>query len=103
MFSSWWSKGSAGSFSCELGLPIDFDGPVGAGVFSPHSGTKKATGLAVSVFACSDPEKFSSANVAVKRLKTLRHPSVLTFVDSGKFSLREKSFQIISSFITFCS
>lgn len=84
MFSSWWSKGSAGNFSCELGSPTDFDGPVGAGVFSPHSGTRKASGTLVSVFACSEPDKFASANVAVKRLKTLRHPSVVTFVDSSK-------------------
>ena len=41
----------------------------------------------VSVFVCSENDKFSSAVNAVKRLKTLRHPSVVTFADSGWYNL----------------
>ena len=83
MFSSWWSKGSAPNFSCELGTPVENNLVLGGGVFVLHSGTRKSGGIPVSVFVCSENDKFSSAVNAVKRLKTLRHPSVVTFADSG--------------------
>ncbi len=84
MFSSWWSKGSATNFSCELGTPVDSNLTLGAGVFVLHLGTRKSNASPVSVFVCSETDKFVSASNAVKRLKTLRHPSVVTFADSGK-------------------
>ena len=88
MFSSWWSKGSANNFSCELGTPVDVTSTcLGAGVFVLHSGTRKSNGSSVSVFVCSEVDKFVSASNAVKRLKTLRHPSVVTFADSGDLML----------------
>ena len=84
MFSSWWSKGSATNFSCELGTQVENNNLVlGGGVFVIHSGTRKSGGAPVSVFVCSENDKFGSAVNAVKRLKTLRHPSVVTFADSG--------------------
>ena len=84
MFSSWWSKSSASNFSCDLGAQVEGGHTLGAGVFALHSGTRKSNGSPVSVFVCSDNDKFSSAIIAVKRLKTLRHPSVVTFADSGR-------------------
>jgi hypothetical protein len=85
MFSSWWSKGSATNVSFELGTPVENSLVLGSGVFVLHAGTRKSGGAPVSVFVCSEADKFSSAVNAVKRLKTLRHPSVVTFADSGIF------------------
>jgi hypothetical protein len=60
---------------------------LGSGVFALHGGTRKSNGTPVSVFVCSESDKFGSAVNAVKRLKTLRHPSVVTFADSGALKL----------------
>ena len=90
MFSSWWSKSSASSFSCDLGSPVEGSHTLGAGVFALHSGTRKSNGTPVSNFVCSESDKFSSAVIAVKRLKTLRHPSIVTYVDSGTKALPMK-------------
>ena len=83
MFSSWWSKGSAGSFSCELGQEVKLNGLVlGAGSFSQlHSGTQKNPQTQnVSIFVSND--QFSAASSAIKKLKTLRHPSIINYIDS---------------------
>ena len=55
MFSSWWSKGSTGSFSCELGQEIKLNGQIlGAGAFGQlHSGTQNKTNN-VSIFVSSE-------------------------------------------------
>ena len=88
MFSSWW-KGST-AFSCDLGEEIKLNGRLlGAGSFGQlHSGTQKTTSNKVSVFVCSesDSSKLASANAAVKKLKTLRHPSVVLYIDSSQES-----------------
>ena len=83
MFSSWWSKGSTGSFSCELGQEIKLNGLIlGAGAFGQlHSGSQNKIQNNVSIFVASE-SMISSASSAVKKLKTLRHPSVITFIDS---------------------
>ena len=82
MFSSWWSKASGGAFSCDLGTEIKLNGLIlGAGAFTQlHSGTNKQTSQNVSVFVAS--EDLSSASGAVKKIKTLKHPSVITFIDA---------------------
>ena len=88
MFSSWW-KGST-AFSCDLGEEIKLNGRLlGAGSFGQlHSGTQKTTSNKVSVFVCSesDSSKLASAHAAVKKLKTLRHPSVVLYIDSSQES-----------------
>ena len=82
MFSSWWSKASGGAFSCDLGTEIKLNGLIlGAGAFTQlHSGTNKQNSQNVSVFVAS--EDLSSASGAVKKIKTLKHPSVITFIDA---------------------
>ena len=82
MFSSWWSKASGGAFSCDSGPEVKLNGLVlGAGAFTQlHSGTNKQTNQNVSVFVAS--ENLSSASSAVKKIKTLKHPSVITFIDA---------------------
>ena len=83
MFSSWWSKGSTGSFSCELGQEVKLNGLIlGAGAFGQlHSGSQNKIQNNVSIFVASE-SMISSGSSAVKKLKTLRHPSVITFIDS---------------------
>ena len=85
MFSSWWNKSSAGSFSCDFGDPVQLNGlTIGAGAFGLHSGTQKSNQTPVSVFVCSETDgpTLASAAGSVKKLKTLRHPSVILFIDA---------------------
>jgi len=56
-------------------------------VWTLHKGKNRTTGDAVSIFSCDAKDGASAtqldvARAAVKRLKTLRHPSVLTYVQS---------------------
>jgi len=56
-------------------------------VWTLHKGKNRTTQEAVSIFSCDAKDGASAtqldvARAAVKRLKTLRHPSVLTFVQS---------------------
>eukprot|EP00090_Calanus_glacialis_P001999 TRINITY_DN11500_c0_g1_i1.p1 TRINITY_DN11500_c0_g1~~TRINITY_DN11500_c0_g1_i1.p1 ORF type:complete len:779 (-),score=257.03 TRINITY_DN11500_c0_g1_i1:196-2532(-) len=56
-------------------------------VWTLHKGKNRATQEPVSIFSCDAKDGASAtqldvARAAVKRLKTLRHPSVLTFVQS---------------------
>ena len=78
MFSSWWSKSST-AFSCDLGQEVNLNcRTLGAGAFGQiNEGSHKATNNKVSIFVCSDTEnsRFTAASSAVKKLKTLRHPS----------------------------
>ena len=78
MFSSWWSKSST-AFSCDLGQEVNLNNrTLGAGAFGQiNEGIHKATNNKVSIFVCSDTESstFTAASSAVKKLKTLRHPS----------------------------
>ncbi len=88
MFSSWWSKGS-GAFTCDLGaaieLPRDGGHVLGAGAFALHAGSQKSADKnPVSIFVCSETDgpTLAAAAGSVKKLKTLRHPSVILFVDA---------------------
>ncbi|TRY80821.1 hypothetical protein TCAL_07494, partial [Tigriopus californicus] len=56
----------------------------------------------VSVFVCDQPEHLSAASLAVKRLKTLRHPAILTFlaaheVEGVSVSLATESVTVLSA------
>jgi hypothetical protein len=86
MFSSWWSKGTLGSFSCDLGPVVETSRLViGAGAFGLHSGTQKSGSQGpVSIFVCSEADgpTLAAAAGTVKKLKTLRHPSVILFIDA---------------------
>ena len=85
MFSSWWSsKNSSGAFSCDLGSEVKLNGLLlGAGAFSQlHNGAQKGSNNKVTIFVASEASGMTYASGAVKKLKTLRHPSVVLFIDA---------------------
>lgn len=55
-------------------------------VWALHEGKKKGTGEILSVFVhdvkSSSEDKVQTAKVALRRLKTLRHPNILRFIDA---------------------
>ncbi|XP_036619196.1 N-terminal kinase-like protein isoform X3 [Trichosurus vulpecula] len=65
--------------------PPEGGGAPGPGLWALHRGKKKATGNAVSVFVYEakpgDEEQTLVAKAAFKRLKTLRHPNILAYID----------------------
>ncbi|XP_042909226.1 N-terminal kinase-like protein isoform X1 [Parasteatoda tepidariorum] len=82
---SFFSRDAAKDFAFELGAEVE--GLKDYSIWKLHSGKKKASGEAVSIFVFenSSPETASLLEIAksaLKRLKTLRHPSILTYVDS---------------------
>ncbi|XP_050736477.1 N-terminal kinase-like protein isoform X2 [Eriocheir sinensis] len=79
------SRDPSSSFPYELGEPL---GPEdGRSIWRLQKGKKKQNGEEVSIFVCgsgkeANPAHVEAAKAAVKRLKTLRHPCVLTYIDS---------------------
>uniref|UniRef100_A0A5F8GRG5 N-terminal kinase-like protein n=2 Tax=Monodelphis domestica TaxID=13616 RepID=A0A5F8GRG5_MONDO len=65
--------------------PPEGGGAPGPGLWALHRGKKKATGNAVSVFVYEakpgEEEQTLVAKAAFKRLKTLRHPNILAYLD----------------------
>ncbi|XP_075223189.1 N-terminal kinase-like protein yata [Lycorma delicatula] len=81
---SFFSKDSSKDFPYEVGEPLkDFSFE---SVWTLHKGKKKGSGEEVAVFVFDvkngSDTQFEVAKAAVKRLKTLRHPSILTYLDS---------------------
>lgn len=71
------------TFGYEVG-PQTGGGFSDAPVWSLHEGTRKADGMKVSVFVFDVQKQPALADVArntLKRLKTLRHPSLVTYLD----------------------
>ncbi|KAG5866921.1 hypothetical protein JTB14_013531 [Gonioctena quinquepunctata] len=81
---SFFSRDPSKDFNFEIGELVPSLGD--KSVWGLHKGKKKGTGEEVSVFVfdlkSSSETHIEVAKVAVKRLKTLRHPSVLTYLDS---------------------
>ncbi|XP_055629063.1 N-terminal kinase-like protein isoform X2 [Toxorhynchites rutilus septentrionalis] len=82
---SFFSRDSSKDFAYEIGEPVEQFGA--KSIWSLHRGKRKgATGEEVSVFVYDikngSDVKLELAKAAVKRLKTLRHPSILQFLDS---------------------
>lgn len=81
---SFFSRDPCKDFNFEIGelVPSLED----KSVWNLHKGKKKGTNEEVSVFVFdlkSNPEsQLEVVKAAVKRLKTLRHPSILTYIDS---------------------
>lgn len=79
-------------FSRDPSKEFSFDildkasGPSGDNLWTLHKAKKKGSGEDVSVFIFdikgSTDVQLEVARAAVKRLKTLRHPSILTYIDS---------------------
>lgn len=82
---SFFSRDSAKDFPYEIGEPVQqFDS---RSIWSLHRGKRKGgSNEEVSVFVYDIKNgtdvKLELAKAAVKRLKTLRHPSILQFLDS---------------------
>lgn len=81
---SFFSRDSSKEFPYEIGECVsEFDT---RSIWSLHKGKRKVTNEEVSVFVydikSGSEMKLEIAKSAVKRLKTLRHPSVLQFLDS---------------------
>eukprot|EP00095_Tigriopus_kingsejongensis_P012694 maker-scaffold22_size673200-snap-gene-5.35 protein:Tk12694 transcript:maker-scaffold22_size673200-snap-gene-5.35-mRNA-1 annotation:"hypothetical protein TcasGA2_TC008834" len=51
-------------------------------LFRHFEGVDKSNGQPISLFVCDTPDKLGVASQAVKRLKTLRHPAILAFLES---------------------
>lgn len=81
---SFFSRDSSKDFPYEIGECVSgFDAK---SIWSLHKAKRKVTNEEVSVFVYDikngSETKLEIAKSAVKRLKTLRHPSVLQFLDS---------------------
>ncbi|CAH0550341.1 unnamed protein product [Brassicogethes aeneus] len=81
---SFFSRDPSKDFNFEIGEPV---GRLHEkSVWSLHKGKKKGSNEEVSVFVFdiknSSEAQLEIAKSSIKRLKTLRHPSVLTYIDS---------------------
>lgn len=81
---SFFSRDPSKDFPFEIGEPINC--LKDKGVWSLHKAKKKNTLEEVSVFVFDirngSETQFEIAKASLKRLKTLRHPSILTYLDS---------------------
>ncbi|PNF36414.1 hypothetical protein B7P43_G15898 [Cryptotermes secundus] len=81
---SFFSRDPSKDFPFDVGEPIP--GLEDKSVWSLHKAKKKGSGEEVSVFVFDvkngSETQLDVAKAAVKRLKTLRHPSILTYLDS---------------------
>jgi len=105
MFSGWFKGSGAGSVALpgmsggagfETGEAVSGPGVLGSGSFVLHAGmfNKKPC----SVFVCSAQTEMTLALAAVKRLKTVRHPSVVTYIDSKEVG--DKSVSLATESVT---
>lgn len=82
---AFFSRDAAKDFAYEISTEVE--GVNDYSVWRLHQGKKKSSGEAVSIFVfeSSNAESqtlFDIAKSALKRAKTLRHPSIITYVDS---------------------
>ncbi|XP_069924692.1 N-terminal kinase-like protein isoform X1 [Oryctolagus cuniculus] len=86
-------------FPFELSPEPPEGGPPGPWVL--HRGRKKATGSPVSIFVYDvkpgSEEQTQVARAAFKRLKTLRHPNILAYIDGLE---TEKCFHVVTEPVT---
>ncbi|CAG2063101.1 unnamed protein product, partial [Timema podura] len=84
MMWSFFSRDPSKDFPYEITEPVQ--GLENTSVWTLHKAKKKGTNEEVSVFVFDvrngSDTQFDVAKAAVKRLKTLRHPSILTYLDS---------------------
>lgn len=81
---SFFSRDSSKDFPYEIGEPVD--GFESKSIFSLHKAKRKGSSEEVSVFVydvkTGNETKLEIARALLKRLKTLRHPSILQYLDS---------------------
>uniref|UniRef100_A0A8D0CJ51 N-terminal kinase-like protein n=1 Tax=Scleropages formosus TaxID=113540 RepID=A0A8D0CJ51_SCLFO len=94
---SFFARDPVKDFNYEI-LP---DSQEPSGIWSLHRGKRKTTGEPVSVFVYEvspgSEEKTQLAKAALKRLKTLRHPNILAYVDGLE---TEKCLYVVTEPIT---
>lgn len=82
---SFFSRDTTKDFPYDIGEQVS-GGLDGRGIWSLHKGKKKNSNDEVSIFVYDvkngNDTKLELARGAMKRLKTLRHPSILQFLDS---------------------
>ncbi|GFO35644.1 N-terminal kinase-like protein [Plakobranchus ocellatus] len=80
---SFFSRDPAKEFNYEIGEKVP--GLEDKSIWSLHHGKKKSSGEPVSIFAfdikSASETQIQTAKSSLKRLKTLRHPNILTFLD----------------------
>ncbi|KAF2343863.1 hypothetical protein FHG87_025381, partial [Trinorchestia longiramus] len=81
---SLFSRSASASFQYDIGDPVSPG--EGRSVFTLHYAKKKGCGTVMSAFVCQgfvhNNTELELARSAVQRLKTLRHPCILEYVDS---------------------
>ncbi|KAF5896025.1 N-terminal kinase-like protein [Clarias magur] len=94
---SFFARDPVKDFNYEI-LP---DSPDKTGIWTLHRGKRKTTGEPVSVFlyevAQGTEEQTQLAKAAFKRMKTLRHPNILAYVDGLE---TEKSLYLVTEPVT---
>ena len=85
---SFFSSDPAKNFPYEIGETLP--GLEDKSIWTLHHGKKKATGDPVTVFAydvkAGSETLLQTAKTSLKRIKTLRHPNILTFLDGVEVS-----------------
>ncbi|CAI9730784.1 Hypothetical predicted protein [Octopus vulgaris] len=80
---SFFSRDPVKDFNYDVGEPVSVLN--GKSLWTLHPGKKKVNGDAVSIFAfdvkSADSSQLQTAQAAFKRLKTLRHPNILSYLD----------------------
>ncbi|KAM9741587.1 N-terminal kinase-like protein [Menidia menidia] len=94
---SFFARDPVKDFSYEI-LP---DSPEKSGIWTLHRGKRKTTGEPVSVFvyemAQGTEQQTQLAKAAFKRMKTLRHPNILAYVDGLE---TDKSLYLVTEQVT---
>ncbi|XP_041846493.1 N-terminal kinase-like protein isoform X2 [Melanotaenia boesemani] len=94
---SFFARDPVKDFAYEI-LP---DSPERSGIWTLHRGKRKTTGEPVSVFvyevAQGTEQQTQLAKAAFKRMKTLRHPNILAYVDGLE---TEKSLYLVTEQVT---
>uniref|UniRef100_A0A8D8YBN3 N-terminal kinase-like protein n=3 Tax=Cacopsylla melanoneura TaxID=428564 RepID=A0A8D8YBN3_9HEMI len=82
---AFFGRDASKDFAYDVGEPaVSFTGSFNQRhtFWKVHGGKKKGSGDKVTIFLNDSPDAYESALSYVKKLKTLRHPSILMFLDS---------------------
>ncbi|CAF1166461.1 unnamed protein product, partial [Didymodactylos carnosus] len=69
----------------------------GRSIWTKYTGKKKTTGDLVTIFTCQNDSHLQLAKSALKRMKTLRHPNILNYLDGAE---NDKIVHIITEKVT---
>ncbi|ESO87716.1 hypothetical protein LOTGIDRAFT_219908 [Lottia gigantea] len=96
---SFFSRDPTKDFNYDIGEPVP--GLEGKSIWTLHNGKKRGTGEAVSIFMfdvkAASESQLTVAKGAFKRIKTLRHPNFLTFLDGLE---TDKVLYVVTEWVT---